>query len=432
MQAIRSSVLRLTKPFHQRDYVVLASAFIIATFASGMWAVAMVYQVRQLGGGPLELSMVATSNAMGLLLFVLLGGVMADRHSCRRIVIGVEAINAVVLSGTALLALTGQLALWHLVVTGFVTGSAMAFFFPAYSALLPRILPADDLLAANGLEGTVRPVVHTALGPMSAGFLVAALSPAAAIFGVAVCYAVAWAVLCLIRKNPDYDRVEQDSEDEHGPKMLQQLREGASYTLKTPWLLWTLLFSIVSVFTFIGPFEVLIPFVVSDNLGGDARTFGVVLACFGVGSALGSMLTASARFPRRYLSVMTACWSLGTIPLALVGVLDSLVVLCSILFLFGVTDAIGMVIWGTLLQRRVPKRLLGRISSLDFFVSLALMPLSMAVAGPLAELVGLTAIFVVAGLASPIFGVIAWKAGAFARDELEHPLRAADTVQRTD
>jgi len=96
--------------------------------------------------------------------------------------------------------------------------------------------------------------------------------------------------------------------------------------------------------------------------------------------------------------------------------------LFAILLAFGITDAVGMVIWGTLLQRRVPGHLLGRISSLDFFVSLALMPLSMAAAGPLTQVLSLQAIFVIAGLASPLFGIIAWWAGKFARDEIAHPL----------
>ena len=120
---------------------------------------------------------------------------------------------------------------------------------------------------------------------------------------------------------------------------------------------------------------------------------------------------------------MTACWCFGTLPLAAVGYIDAAWLLFGVLFLFGVTDAAGMVIWGTLLQRRVPKHLLGRISSLDFFVSLALMPLSMAVAGPLSQVLSLQAIFIIAGTASPVFGVIAWWFGRFRQDELAHPLQ---------
>jgi len=421
MSALKTSALRLIKPFAIRDYALLASALVFSTFAAGMWSVAMVYQVRRLDGGPVELSMVATANAVGLLCFVLFGGIMADRHSCRRIVLLVETFSFALMSITAILAISGALELWHLMVAGFFMGAGSAFFYPSYSALLPKMLPSDQLLAANGLEGTVRPVVHTALGPMAAGFLVAALSPAHAIIGVAL---VHFSALLMLRRIPNRDAYNAAAvaDGEAKPGIVRQLREGVGYTVRTRWLLWTLLFSVISVFTFIGPFEVLLPFIVSDNLHGDAKLFSFALAFFGVGSALGSLLIASAKFPRRYLSLMTACWCLGTLPLAMVGYVDEAWMLFIILLAFGITDAVGMVIWGTLLQRRVPSRLLGRISSLDFFVSLALMPLSMAVAGPLTQVLSLQSIFVIAGLASPVFGIIAWWAGKFARDEEEHPL----------
>lgn len=421
MSALKTSALRLIKPFAIRDYALLASALVFSTFAAGMWSVAMVYQVRRLDGGPVELSMVATANAVGLLCFVLFGGIMADRHSCRRIVLLVETFSFALMSITAILAISGALELWHLMVAGFLMGAGSAFFYPSYSALLPKMLPSDQLLAANGLEGTVRPVVHTALGPMAAGFLVAALSPAHAIIGVAL---VHFSALLMLRRIPNRDAYNAVAvaDGEAKPGIVRQLREGVGYTVRTRWLLWTLLFSVISVFIFIGPFEVLLPFIVSDNLHGDAKLFSFALAFFGVGSALGSLLIASAKFPRRYLSLMTACWCLGTLPLAMVGYVDEAWMLFIILLAFGITDAVGMVIWGTLLQRRVPSRLLGRISSLDFFVSLALMPLSMAVAGPLTQVLSLQSIFVIAGLASPVFGIIAWWAGKFARDEVEHPL----------
>lgn len=421
MSALKTSALRLLKPFAVRDYALLASALVLSTFAAGIWAVAMVYQVRRLGGGPVELSMVATASAVGLLCFVLFGGIMADRHSCRRIVLLVEVLSLALMSTTALLSLAGMLELWHLVIAGFFGGAGSAFFYPAYSALLPKMLPPEQLLAANGLEGTARPVVQTAMGPMTAGFLVAELSPAHAIAGISVIHLVA---LLMLRRIPNRDAYNAPGpvEGQAQPGMLRQLREGIGYTVRTRWLLWTLLFSVISVFTFIGPFEVLLPFIVSENLQGDAKLFSFALAFFGIGGAAGSLLVASSRFPRRYLSLMTACWCLGTLPLALVGYVDAAWMLFAILLAFGITDAAGMVIWGTLLQRRVPSHLLGRISSLDFFVSLALMPLSMAAAGPLTQVLSLQQIFIIAGLASPLFGIIAWWAGKFARDELEHPL----------
>jgi Na+/glutamate symporter len=87
-----------------------------------------------------------------------------------------------------------------------------------------------------------------------------------------------------------------------------------------------------------------------------------------------------------------------------------------------------MVIWGTLLQRRVPPHLLGRVSSLDFFVSLALMPVSMALAGPAAAVLPIWLIFLVAGGVCPVMAVVALLVARMSTDEIAHPLDRRDPL----
>ena len=113
-----------------------------------------------------------------------------------------EGANLAVIAGISGLAMLGWLQLWHLALGAFVLGVGAAFFFPAYSAILPRILPPEDLLAANGMEGTMRPILQQAAGPAVAGILVAALSPAHAVTGVAVCHLLAFCILNLLRRQP--------------------------------------------------------------------------------------------------------------------------------------------------------------------------------------------------------------------------------------
>ncbi len=451
---------RAFRPFAIRDYRVLAIALAISVFGHGLWAVAMVYQVKALGGGPVQLSVVATATSVGILAFVLLGGIVADRVPGRRILILVEITTLVTVATVAALALAGWLQLWQLAVAGFLLGSGAAFFFPAYSALLPRILPDEMLLAANGVEGTMRPVLQQAAGPAAAGALVAALSPGHAIAIMAVCHlAATWILTTLSREAsggvvddvppagvggardgaaPGDAGAGDAGADDGAPDdaaaappsaraalagILADLREGVAYTARTPWLKWTLLFAVVWVFLFIGPIEVLLPFAVADQLGGDARTFGFILAFFGAGGAIGSFATASVRLPRRYLTLMIAAWAIGGMPLAAVGYLDAFWQMALVLFVVGLTGGMGQVLWGTMLQRRVPRHMLGRVSSLDFFVSLLLMPVSMAAAGPLGALVPIGVVFLVAGLASPVIGLVAWLAAGMARDEIANPLR---------
>lgn len=421
--------LRALRPFAHREFRVLISALSISIFGSGMWAVAMVYEVIHLGGGPLELSLVATAASIGLVGFVLAGGIAADRFPQRLLIIAVEGANLAVIATITALAMFNVIELWHLAVGAFVIGVGQAFFFPAYSAMLPRILPADDLLAANGLEGTVRPVLQQAAGPAIAGILVAVLSPAHAVAGVAVCHLLAFGMVNLLSRQaplaPGRGDAGPDAAATGKSSLLKDLREGFSYTIRTPWLLWTLIWACLSVLFLIGPIEVLLPFVVRDQLGGDSRTFGFLLAVMGVGSAAAALATATVRLPRRYLTVMVVTWGLGSLPVAAIGFMDNFWVLGAAMLIFGATEGVGMVIWGTLLQRRVPRHLLGRISSLDFFVSLALMPVSMALAGPMAEVVPIWLIFFVAGLVCPIMAFVALFAARMMTDEIENPLSSS-------
>lgn len=430
------------RPFAHREYRVLITALAISIFGSGMWAVAMVYQVIHLGGGPLELSLVATAGSVGLVGFVLAGGIAADRVPQRLLIIAVEGANLAVIASISGLAMAGWLQLWHVAVGAFVLGVGAAFFFPAYSAILPRILPAEDLLAANGMEGTLRPILQQAAGPAVAGILVAALSPSHAVTGVAACHLSAFIILNFLGRHA----LEASANGAEHPwpatdgapgerairtSFFADLKEGVRYTLRTPWLLWTLVWACISVLFLIGPIEVLMPFVVRDQLAGDSRMFGFLLAIMGVGGAVGSLATASLKLPRRYLTVMMVSWGIGTVPLAAVGIMDSFWAVAAALFVFGATGSVGMVIWGTLLQRRVPAHLLGRVSSLDFFVSLALMPVSMALAGPAAEVLPVWLIFLVAGGVCPVMAVIALIVARMPDDELAHPLETAPETERT-
>ena len=177
------------------------------------------------------------------------------------------------------------------------------------------------------------------------------------------------------------------------------VREGFVYMVRTPWLLGTLTFASLLIFLIMGPFEVLVPFVIKDVAGGGPADHAIILAAFGIGGAVGSAVIASLRMPRRYLTVMNLLWAFGCLPLAVFGLTDQIWIMAIAAFLVGAAFNGGVVIWGTLLQRRVPAAMLGRVSSLDFFVSLAFMPISMAIAGPAGESLGLPVVFLIAGLA---------------------------------
>jgi len=412
---------RALRPLGSGQFRLLAVALTASLLSAGAWLVAAVWQVVELGGGPADLSIVAVGSSLGLVLAVLFGGVAADRIPQRRILLTVEVVRGAGFTVAAVLALTGTIEVWHLAVISFALGVADGFFYPAYSAWLPAILPGEQLLAANGIEGVLRPTVMNAAGPALASLLIGVGSPGLAFAVVAGLQVVAATVLGVMRSTP----VRRDLDEQVLHPVRQtfvDLRDGFAYLLRTKWLLATLLFAIVLVLVIMGPIEVLLPFAVKEQTGGGAGAFAVALAAFGVGGAIGSLTVASLRMPRRYLTIMVLAWGFGCIPLAILGATSELWVMVVALFLVGVVFSGAQVLWGTLLQRRVPPAMLGRVSSLDFFVSLALMPVSMAVAGPVGESVGLGPAFLAAGLLPPLLAVATLAIARLGSDELAHPL----------
>lgn len=424
-----SRLPRALHPLRHREFRLLAASATASLTADGLWLIAAVWQVMALGGSPADLSLVAAATSLGLVVTVLPGGVAADRLPVRRVLVVVEIVRTAAPVAAGVLAVTGALRIGHLVAMALVLGAAVGFYYPTWSATVPRLLPAGELLAANGIEGMLRPLAQQAAGPALAAALVGAASPGVGLLGAGLAYLVALLPLLAMRPAPAAgpdggagDGAGAGAGADREPSVRRQLLEGFGYLVRTGWLFATLAFAVLTVLVVEGPFEVLLPFAVRDRVGAGPAGLSLVLVAYGVGSVVGALAVSSRRLPRRYFTVMLLCWGLGALPLAAFGLSTVLWVMVLASLTLGVTDAAAMVIWGTLLQRRVPPHLLGRVSSLDFFVSLALMPLSMALAGPVGERVGIPLTFVVAAVVPPVLAVVAILAWRLPRDEAAHPL----------
>lgn len=228
--------MRALRPLATRDYRLLFAAVGIEVFGTGMWTIVMVFQVLALDDSPLALSAVATGMSLGLFAFSILGGVVADRFSKRRIIITVQGCTAVVMGMVAVLSLTGTIELWHVSVASFAMGAGSAFFYPAYSAYLPEVLPAEQLLAANGLEGALRPSMGQGLGPALGGIVVGLFFPAIGAAIVAGSYLVAFVITLFLSHR---DEPVRGTSPEERASIWGDLRAGVSYVSRTRWLLWT-------------------------------------------------------------------------------------------------------------------------------------------------------------------------------------------------
>lgn len=415
------SRMRALRPLASRDYRLLFAAVGIEVFGTGMWTVVMVFQVLALDDSPLALSAVATGMSLGLFAFSILGGVVADRYSKRRIMITVQGCTAAVMTAVAVLSLTETITLWHVGVASFAMGAGSAFFYPAYSAYLPQVLPPEQLLAANGLEGALRPSMGQGLGPALGGIIVGVSFPAIGAVIVAASYAIAFVITLFLSQR---NELTEPTPPEERASLWGDLRAGASYVVRTRWLLWTLIFGSSLALIIQGPIEVLMPFLTRDRFEDAEATFGFLLAAFGIGGAVGSLVVSSLKLPRRYLTFMIVCWGGGTLPLVAIGFANDLVLMLAALFIVGAATGAGVVIWGTLLQRLVPLDMIGRVASLDFFVSIAFMPVSIAIAGPLSLVVPIEMIFTIAGLIPPVLALVALAAGRMRDAEQQHPLDA--------
>ena len=412
------NALRALLPLATRDYRLLFAAVGIEVFGTGMWTIVMVFQVLALNDSPLALSAVATGMSLGLFAFAILGGVVSDRFSKRRLSSAAQGGPALVMAAVATLSLTGTIELWHVGVASFAMGAGSAFFYPAYSAYLPQVLPPEQLLAANGLEGALRPSMGQGLGPALGGIIVGAFFPAIGAVIVAASYGIAFLIVLFLSRQEETNEAAATDQ----ANVWDDLKAGIRYVAGTRWLLWTLIFGSSLALIIQGPIEVLLPFLTRDRFEDAEATFGILLAAFGIGGAVGSLVVSSLKLPRRYLTFMILCWGGGTLPLVLLGTADSLPLMLASLFVVGAATGAGVVIWGTLLQRLVPLDMIGRVASLDFFVSIAFMPVSIAIAGPLSLLVPVESIFIVAGIIPPALALLALAAGRMRIVELQHPL----------
>ena len=303
----------------------------------------------------------------------------------------------------------------------------IAFYYPAYSAWLPALVPESDLMAVNGFEGMVRPTIGQAIGPGVAGVLVGAVSPGAALAVAAAASGLGLLALTLVPLTPvrrSRPRRRPGGRRTRSRTALADMREGFAYMVRTPWLLATLLFASLMILVMMGPLRGAHP--VPDQGPARRRPRRPRRGDGGLrhrrrGRLAGDGVAADAPpLPdgdEPDVGASAACRSSSWASRPRSGSSSSR------RFVLGAMWSAPMVIWGTLLQRRVPPHMLGRVVSLDFFVSISLMPVSMALAGPVSEAIGLRTTFLIAGIVPGVVAVVAIVWARLPADEIAHPLR---------
>lgn len=388
----RLRAIRMLKPLAERDYALLTGGSLISQLGDGFFFVALAWQVYQISNVPTALSLVGLAWTLPLVLFVLIGGVFSDRYDRRWLMVGADLIRALAIGLIGVLSVLGVLELWHVVALIAFVGLGDAFFNPASTAIVPDLLPEDQLPSANALQGLIRPLAIRLIGPAIGGFTVAAIGPGTAFLFDAGSFLVSAIAILAIAPRPRREVAD------HGLRQtLVEVREGVTFVRATPWIWATLLSAMLSLLLFVGPEQALLPFLVKNRLELGADALGAIFAVGGVGSVLTAIAVGHFGQPRRRVTAMYVSWSLGVL---LIGGFGLMTELWHALLLSAVGASLfelGQIIWTTMLQQLVPRELLGRVSSLDWLVSIGLVPVSFALTGPVAAAIGPEMTLVLAG-----------------------------------
>jgi MFS family permease len=383
--------VRLLQPLRHRDFRLLMGGTCVSLFGDGLFVVALAWQVYALSNAPTALASVGIAMTVPTIGCLLLGGAVSDRFDRRRVMLAADCVRAVALGALAVLSLTGGLALWQLLVIGAAYGAATAFFDPASDALVPELLPTDLLAQANSLDQLIRPLALRLAGPGLGGALVAAIGVGGAFALDAVSFLISAAAL-LAMSRPGQRPVSGEG------STVRQVAAGMRYVRGHPWLWATLVSAALAYLLFMGPTEVLLPFVVKNELHGSAGQLGLVFAAGGFGSLACALAIGNHGLPARSMTFIYATWTAATHAVAGYGIAHALWGLMLVSVAFNALETAGTIAWATAKQRHVPIALLGRVSSLDWLISIGLLPLSFALTGPVSAAVGVRTTLIGAGV----------------------------------
>jgi predicted MFS family arabinose efflux permease len=360
-----------------RNFTYLFVAYLVAFFGGSMVPIAMAFGVLQLTGSTSDTGLVIASQIGGTLTVVLFGGVVADRQSRRRVIVGADLAGALGQAAMAVVLISGRGNVPLLMALMAWNGVAGAFVHPAQVGFVPQVVAPQRLHAANALLATARSAA-LALGAAVGGVLVALVGSGATIAIDAVGLTIAALLVSRIRVDT--------KPPEPTTSLLEDLRGGWSEFTSHRWL-WVIVlqFSLLvaaqeSVFGLIGPA------VAKQSMGG-APDWGFISAAFGAGTLLGGLVILRIDVVRPML-FGTNCMFVAAVPSLMLAVSPRVWPVAVTTFAYGVCGQIFGVLWNTTLQRKIPSTMLSRVSAYDALGSIGLAPLGIVAAGFLLESAG--------------------------------------------
>ncbi len=339
--------------------------------------VALAVTVLDAGGSASTLGTILAARVFSSVLLVLAGGVWADRLPQKYVMIFADVLRALLTLGIVFASVAHAHA-WVLALIVFIMGAGEALGAPASNSILPSILPAEKLPAGNALR-SVTGRTGSIVGPALGGLMVATLGSKTTFIFVACMFLVGTSLLLGIKSPPKIVDVNR-------PSFTHEVKEGLKAVWAMPWVFWIILIASVQLMVVIGVETVLLPVVTRREFHGNG-VFAASTALFSFGGVITAVVAAKYKSNKPGLLSIVSWMFFAAAPLGLAfPIAPWFVIGCY--FIAGMSTEPFGVYWSTALQREIPTEMLGRVSSVDYMGSLALLPIGMALAGPVTKVVG--------------------------------------------
>ena len=371
----RFDVLRL------RNFRNLYIGEAVSLLGDGLFPVALTWGVLDLRGSGTDVGIVLAAFSLPMVLFTLIGGVWSDRLRREWVMIASDLVRFVTMTLIAALLLGGRAEVWSLALLGFVYGCGDAFFFPAYTALIQQVVPLDRLQEANALRG-VADGFGWFVGPAISGILVAVIHPGGTLALDAVTFLVSAGYLLSLRV-PELVRTRPPA------SFLAELRDGWHEVRSRIWLWTMMLRAMLVLFVTIAPLQVLGPLALAARFHGSSTLWGLMVGLFSLGMLLGGVIALYYR-PRLPIVTVALCGTTASVPLIALALRLTAVELIAVWFARGIAIGVLSAIWDATLQQRIAPDSMARVSSWDWMTAGGLWPVGLVLAGPLAQLMGVT------------------------------------------
>jgi MFS family permease len=362
------------RPYHalrHREFRRVWLSQLVSQIGSQMQSAALHWHVYLLTGSPLALGFVGLTRALPTVLFSLWGGVIADRRDRRKVMFAAQSVMALGAVGLAALTVAHRETLLALYLLNALGAAAGAFDNPSRQALIPRLVPVEDLPGALALNLAMFQSGLIA-GPALAGLLIAsgAHGPLAGTGVLALIYVLNalsfLGVLVVLATLTISGKVEVPEGTRETP--LAALGEGLRFVFTTPVMVWTTGLDFVATF-FAGSMS-LLPIVADQVLHVGPAGYGVLVAAPAVGALLGALYTSARPLPRRQGRLLLASVAAYGFATVVFGLCRSYPLALIALAGVGLADLVSTVIRQTLRQLITPDRLRGRMTSVNmiFFI----------------------------------------------------------------